>query len=80
MKIGDRVRSIKVRPKEVATVTKVDISLKEKAAEKRKFRSSYEAQFDDGSKLIFYGFNINQTIFKVEEDDGQLHLNQFMSV
>lgn len=83
MKIGDKVRSTKVRPKDVATVTKTHFESKSKVSDervKKELRTSYEAEYDDGSKLIFYGFNINQIIFKVEEDDGQIHLNQFMNM
>lgn len=82
MKIGDKIRSTKVRPKEIATVTKVDINLREKAEKgrKREVRSTYTAEFDDGSSLIFYGFNINRTVFKVEESDGQMCLDQFIKM
>ena len=83
MKIGDKVRSTKVRPNDVATITKSNVVLNNKNKNdviKKEIRSSYEAEYEDGSKLIFYGFNIGKTIFKVEEDYGQMHLGQFMDL
>lgn len=83
MKIGDKVRSTKVRPNDVATITKSNVVLNNKHKNdvvKKEIRSSYEAEYDDGSKLIFYGFNIGQNIFKVEEDYGQMHLGQFIDI
>lgn len=83
MKIGDKVRSTKVRPNDVATVVKSNVALNNKRKDnsvKKEIRSSYEAEYADGSKLIFYGFNIGKTIFKVEEDYGQIHLGQFMDL
>ena len=83
MKIGDKVRSTKVRPNDVATVIKSNVALNNKRKAdvvKKEIRSSYEAEYADGSKLIFYGFNIGKTIFKVEEDYGQIHLGQFMDL
>lgn len=83
MKIGDTVRSTKVRPNDVATITKSNVVLNNKNKNdvvKKEIRSSYEAEYEDGSKLIFYGFNIGKTIFKVEDDYGQMHLGQFMDL
>ena len=83
MKIGDKVRSTKVRPNDVATITKSNVILNNKNKNdivKKEIRSSYEAEYEDGSKLIFYGFDINRTIFKVEDDYGQMHLGQFIDL
>lgn len=30
--------------------------------------------------MIFYGFDIGRSVFKVEESDGQLCLSEFMSM
>lgn len=82
MKIGDKVRSTKVRPGEVATIVKSDIKVRNgvKPNRKREIQSTYTAEFDDGSSLIFYGFNINKTIFKVEAKDGQITLDQLFDM
>ena len=83
MKIGDKVRSTKVRPNDAATIIKSNVALHNKRKDdriKKEIRSSYEASYEDGSKLIFYGFDIGKTIFKVEDDYGQIHLGQFMDL
>ena len=81
MKIGDKVRSTKVRPKEVATIIKADIIVRKGAkVRKDEIRSTYTAEFDDGSKLIFYGFDINRFVFKVEDSNGQITLDQWLSM
>ena len=83
MKVGDRVRSSKVRPDEIAVVTRADIKIvknEQKNRVKYETRTSYTAEFDDKTKLIFYGFNINRFIFKVEEDDGQIHMSEFIDM
>lgn len=83
MKIGDKVRSTKIRPNDVATITKSNVVLNDKRkgdAVKKEIRSSYEAKYEDGSTLIFYGFDINRSIIKVEDDCGQIHLGQFMDM
>lgn len=82
MKIGDKVRSTKVRPKEVATIVKADIKVRKYADRnhKQEIQSTYTAEFEDGSSLIFYGFNINKTIFKVEAQDGQITLDQLFDM
>lgn len=74
MKIGDKVRSKKVRHDETATITYVSIIKMGK-----KCRTTYNARFDDGSELTFYGFDIGKTVFKVEECDGQMCLDDFMN-
>ena len=81
MKVGDKVRSTKVRPEEFATIVKANINVRENADQnnKKEVRSTYTAEFEDGSSLIFYGFDINKTIFKVEATDGQMSLDQFIS-
>ena len=82
MKVGDKVRSTKVRPKETATIVKADINIREgdELKPKKEIRSTYTAKFDDGSSLIFYGFDIGRSVFKVEDDDGQITLDQFINM
>lgn len=82
MKVGDKVYSIKIRPNEVAVITKADIKIKESEDSKRKreIRSAYRAKYNDGSQLIFYGFDIERTVFKVEEEDGQLTLESLFDI
>ena len=81
MKVGDRVRSSKVRPDEIAVVTRADIKIvKNEKKNRDETRTSYTAEFDDKTKLIFYGFDINRFVFKVEEDDGQIHLSDFIEM
>lgn len=80
MKIGDIVMSTKSRPYENAKITKADI--KQVYNEKRnrvETRTTYTAEYPDGSLLIFYGFNVNKSIFKVMEQDGQICLSDFMN-
>lgn len=81
MKLGDKVKSTKVRPGEVAVITKADIRIRGKTTDgsvKRECRSSYEAEYPDKSKLIFYGFDIGRSIFRVEESDGQMTLDEWL--
>lgn len=81
MKLGDVVMSTKVRPYENAVVTKVDIRLcfNEKK-QLKETRTTYEAEFPDKTKLIFYGFDVNKSVFKVMESDGQMCLSDFMNL
>ena len=82
MKIGDIVYSKKIRPGLHATITNAEVVIKEKelknGRKKKETRTKYQAAFDDGSSMIFYGFDIGRSIFKVEEADGQMCLSQFM--
>lgn len=85
MKIGDKVRSTKVRPGDIATVTKAEIDIRDKVNKDgikwKNISSKYEAEYDDGSKLIFYGFDIGRFVFRTDEvDAGQMRLDQFMSM
>lgn len=85
MKIGDKVRSVKVRPGDIATITKADIDIRDKVKKDgskwKNIRSKYEAEYSDGSKLIFYGFDIDRFVFRTDEvDAGQMSLDQFMSM
>lgn len=85
MKIGDKVRSTKVRPGDIATITKSHFDIKDgvTAHGRRKvFRTKYEAEYDDGSKLIFYGFDINRFVFRADDevDAGQMSLDAFMDM
>lgn len=81
MKVGDKVRSLRVRPDEIAVVTRADIKIvKNEKKNCDETRTTYTAEFDDKTKLIFYGFDINRFIFKVEEDDGQIHLSDFIDM
>lgn len=84
MKIGDIVISNKVRPGTPAVVTNAEVNIKEKelksGKKKKECRTKYQAKFDDGTFMIFYGFEIGRSIFKQEESDGQLCLEQFMEM
>lgn len=84
MKIGDIVISKKIRPDSRAVITNAEVVIKEKELKngnkKKETRTKYQARFDDGTFMIFYGFDIGRSIFKVEESDGQLRLDQFMSM
>jgi hypothetical protein len=84
MKIGDVVISKKIRPGTPAVIINAEVVIKEeelKSGTKKKVcRTKYQAKFDDGSFMVFYGFDINRTIFKQEESDGQIHLSQFIEL
>lgn len=84
MKIGDVVISKKIRPGTPAVITNAEVVIKEKelksGRKKKECRTKYQAKFDDGTFMIFYGFDINRTIFKQEESDGQMHLGQFIEL
>lgn len=86
MKIGDVVFSTKIRPGVHAVITNAEVVIKEKelknGKKKKETRTKYQAAFDDGSMMVFYGFNINKSVFKAvgESSDGQMHLCQFMDM
>ena len=84
MKIGDIIFSNKIRPGVRAVVANAEVVIKEdelKSGRKKKVcRTKYQAKYDDGTFMVFYGFDINRSVFKVEESDGQMHLNQFMDI
>lgn len=80
MKVGDIVMSTKVRPYENAKVIKADIKTQWNEKKNRKeTRTEYVAEFPDKSTFTFYGFNVNKSVFKVMEADGQLCLSDFMN-
>lgn len=79
MKVGAKVKSTKVKRKDLATVISVDITKKHDTKKNREIiKSKYTAKYDDGSSLIFYGFDVGKTVFKVEESDGQMCLSDFL--
>lgn len=84
MKIGDIVYSTKVRPKTPAVVTNAEVVIKEKelksGRKKKECRTKYQAKYDDGTFMVFYGFDIDRSVFRVEESDGQMRLEEFMSM
>ena len=84
MKIGDIVTSKKIRPGLHATITNAEVVIKSKelknGRKKKETRTMYQAKFDDGSSMIFYGFDIGRSVFKVEEADGQMCLSEFMEM
>lgn len=81
MKLNDIVRSTKVRPGDTARIIKVDVKKTYNEKKNRdEIRTTYSAEFPDKTTMTFYGFDINRTIFKVEENDGQMHLSSFMEV
>lgn len=82
MKIGDEIFSTKVRPNDVATITKTDVVIKwkeTKTGKKKETRTKYVAKYLDGSEMTFYGFNINKSIFKFERPSGQITLEDYMN-
>lgn len=80
MKIGDTVRSTKIRPNDTATIIKIDISkVYNEKKNRNEIRTTYLAEFPDKTAMTFYGFNIDKTIFKVMESDGQLCLSDFLA-
>lgn len=83
MKIGDKVYSTKVRPNDIATITKAEIDIRDKVKKtggiKKEIHSKYEAEYSDGSKLIFYGFDIDRFVFRTDDvDAGQMSLDMFL--
>ena len=84
MKIGDIVVSKKIRPGIKAVITNAEVVIKEKelksGRKKKECRTKYQAKYDDGTFMVFYGFDIDRSVFKVEESDGQMCLDQFMSM
>lgn len=78
MRIGDKVYSTRTRPKDVATIIRADVNIKKKEGTDQEIRTTYEAEYKDGSLLRFYGFQINKSVFPVEEYT-QLSLFDFMS-
>ena len=81
MKLNDTVRSTKIRPNETAKIVKVDVrKVHNEKKDREEIRTTYSAEFQDKTTMIFYGFDINRSVFKVEEDDGQMHLSAFMEV
>lgn len=80
MKIGDIVMSTKVRPYENAKIIKADISVRfNEKRQRNETRTTYVAEFHDKSTFTFYGFNVNKSVFKVMEADGQICLSDFMN-
>lgn len=79
MKIGDIVRSTKVRPNDTAKIIKAEIKkVHNEKKDMEEIRTTYTAEFPDKTTMIFYGFDINRFIFKVEENDGQMNLSDFI--
>lgn len=81
MKIGDIIRSTKVRPNDTAKVIKADV--KQRYNDKKKkteIRTEYVAEFEDKTTMTFYGFDIDRSIFRIEESDGQMRLEEFMDI
>lgn len=80
MKIGDIIRSNKVRPNDTAKIIKVEVKKIHNGKKNRtEIRTTYTAEFPDKTTMVFYGFDINRFIFKVEEHDGQMCLSDFMA-
>lgn len=84
MKIGDVVVSNKIRPGVRAVITNAEVVIKEKelksGRKKKECRTKYQAKYDDGSIMVFYGFDIDRSVFRVEESDGQMCLEEFMEM
>ena len=80
MKIGDIVMSTKIRPYENAKITKADIQVRfNEKKQRNETRTTYVAEFPDKTTFTFYGFNVNKSVFKVQEADGQMCLEDFMN-
>lgn len=81
MKIGDIVKSKKIRKSEKAKIIKVDINVRHNDNKGRnECRTTYLAEFPDKSTFTFYGFDIGRSVFKVEEADGQMCIEDFMNL
>ena len=76
--------SNKIRPGVQAVITNAEVVIKEKelksGRKKKECRTKYQAKYDDGTFMVFYGFNIGRSVFRVEESDGQMCLDQFMEM
>lgn len=77
MKVGDRIKSTKIRPTDIATIVKMDAKIKERAG-KKEIHTKYVAKYSDGSEITFYGFDINRSVCKYEEPDGQLSIFDYI--
>ncbi len=72
--------STKVRPYENSKIIKADVSRRfNDKTKKTETRTTYISEFPDKTTMTFYGFNINKSIFKVMECDGQMCLSDFMN-
>ena len=81
MKIGDIIQSTKVRPNDTAKIIKADVRQKYNDKKgKTEVRTEYVAEFEDKTTMEFYGFDINRSIFRIEEADGQMRLEEFMDM
>ena len=81
MKIGDVVKSTKIRPSESAKVIKADIKIRFNDKKmSNETRTEYVAEFPDKTTFTFYGFDINRSVFKVQESDGQMRLEDFIDI
>lgn len=81
MKIGDIIQSTKVRPNDTAKIIKADVRQKYNDKKgKTEVRTEYVAEFEDKTTMEFYGFDINRSIFRIEEADGQMRLEEFMDI
>ena len=81
MKIGDVVKSTKIRPSEPAKVIKADIKIRcNDKTMRNEVRTEYIAEFPDKTTFTFYGFDINRSVFKVQESDGQMRLEDFIEI
>lgn len=78
MKVGDKIIANKIRPDDIAVVIKADVVIHENEGNKQT-RSTYKARYNDGHEITFYGFNIGKSIFKYEEPDGQMSIEDFMN-
>lgn len=81
MKIGDVVKSTKIRPSEHAKVVKADIKIRfNDKTIRNEVRTEYIAEFPDKTTFTFYGFDVNRSVFKVQESDGQMRLEDFIDI
>lgn len=80
MKVGDIVMSTKIRSYENATIVKAEYTRFVDDKGKQSVKTKYIAEFADGSSFIFHGANVNKSVFKVQENDGQMCLSDFMNL
>lgn len=79
MKVGDVVRNTKVRPGDRAKIVKVEIKkIHNEKKDIEEIHTTYTAEFPDKTSMIFYGFDINRFVFKVEDEEGQMCLSDFI--
>lgn len=66
MKIGDKIRH--KRRQGIATIVNTEVEVTYDDFKDRKIvKTTYIARYEDGRLLMFHGYHINKTVFKVDE-------------